>query len=63
MVFVFDVLVFIQLNKLLLLKLILERVASYFPLAPSQSQLTFFGHERKLCSESSVSIRIIVNAA
>ena len=44
-----------------LLKIILERVAPLSSFVPSQLELTFFGHEPKLCSESSVSTRISVN--
>ena len=59
-VFVFVVVV-VQLNKILLLKIIIERVTPYFSFVPSQLELTFFGHKSKLCSESSVSTRISIN--
>ena len=52
---------FIQLNKVLLLKIILEREAPYSSFVPSQLELTFSGHEPQLCSESSVLTRISVN--
>ena len=53
--------VFIKLNKILLLKIIIERVAPCFSLVPSQLELTVFVYERKLCSESSVLTTITVN--
>ena len=52
------VVVFIKLNKILLLKIIIERVVS---LVPSQFELTVFVLEHKLCSESSVLTTITVN--
>ena len=55
------VVVFIKLNKILLLKIIIERVAPCFSLVPSQLELTVFVYERKLCSESSVLTTIAVN--
>ena len=55
------VVVVVQLNKILLLKIIIERLTPYFSFVPSQLELTFFGHKSKLCSESSVSTRISVN--
>ena len=61
-VFVFVVaVVFVQLNKILLLKIIIERVTPYFSFVPSQLESTFSGHKPKLCSESSISTRICVN--
>ena len=60
--FVFvSVVVFIKLNKILLLKIIIERVAPCFSLVPSQLELTVFVYKRKLCSESSVLTTITVN--
>ena len=41
---------FIQSNKILLLKIIVERVAPCFSLVSSQLELTVFVYERKLCS-------------
>ena len=55
------VVVFIKLNKILLLKIIIERVAPCFSLVPSQFELTVFVLEHKLCSESSVLTTITVN--
>ena len=55
------VVVFIQLNKILLLKIIIEIVAPCFSLIPSQLELTVFVHESKLCTESSVLTTITVN--
>ena len=56
-----SVVVSIKLNKILLLKIIIERVAPCFSLVPSQLELTVFVYERKLCSESSVLTTITVN--
>ena len=55
------VVVCIQLNKMLLLKIVIDRITPYFFLIPSQLELTFFGHELKLCSENSVTTMITVN--
>ena len=55
------VVVFINLNKILLLKIIIERVAPCFSLVPSQLELTVFVYERKLGSESSILTTITVN--
>ena len=59
-VFVFVVVV-VQLNKILLLKIIIERVTPYVFLRTKPIRVNFFGHKSKLCSESSVSTRISVN--
>ena len=52
---------FHSIKQILLLEIILESVALYFSLIPSQLELTFFGNERKKCSESGISTRISVN--
>ena len=59
--FLFYLFIFIKSNKILLLKIIVERVAPCFSLVPSQLELTVFVYERKLCSESSVLTTITVN--
>ena len=55
--FVFVVVVFSQLNKILLLEIIIERLAPYFSLVPRQWEL----HKLKLCSESSLSTMLSAN--